>query len=241
MRLYQYLFFLSAAATATAAALNETCASSRECSRDSYCDMITSTCADKAKLGTPCIADCHCAEGVCYGGICKRCAADDDCNEYGRGYEYCDLSTWTCNIQVQTGETCTNSNMCRSKHCYQGTCKQTSEGESCVTAADCEGNERYLCSPSKKCIRANRPNGEGCELSGQCLSGLCSNGNCKAPDGSWGTTYVEGGKSCIHAGQQWVDYSKSGCTAPGFLCTSDKACCSKSCKASQIIGLWQCA
>lgn len=256
MLLHQHLFFLTVAATVTASAFNGTCLSSRECSRGSYCNLITSACVPLAGLGMACSADCHCTKGVCYGGICKECAADGDCTYPRYPGGYCDMSTWTCQIEVANGQACTKSNMCVSKHCYQGTCKATSEGEPCVTAADCEGRERYFCSPtSHTCIRGNRPNGEHCELNEQCLSGFCSNASCKAPDGSWGTacqknsdcksplvcdTDVEGRKSCIHPGQQWVDQN-SGCTASGSLCTSDSACCSKNCKLTQLLGLRECA
>lgn len=260
MLLSRCLFLLGGATIAVASALNETCLSSRDCSRESYCDLATSTCSDLSQLGMACAADCHCASGgVCYGGVCKECAANSDCN---RGYDryerrYCDLSTWKCEYQAKNGEACSKSEMCDSGHCYEGKCKDGSSGEPCVTAADCEGHEVYFCSPSSStCIRGHRPVGEHCELDKQCLSGLCSESSCKRPDGSWGTTClknsdcksplvcgrdVEGGKSCLHPGQQWEDQSASKCTAPGQFCTSDSACCSKNCKWTEILGLRECA
>ena len=180
MLLRQHLFFLTVAIASA-----QTCRSSRECSEGSYCDIFTSACTTRAELGMTCTADCHCAGGVCYGGICKECAADEDCFApfSGSSDQYCDLSTWTCQIKARNGEPCTNKQMCSSQHCYQGHCKATSEGEPCVTKNDCEGLELYFCSPtSHTCIRGNRPDGEHCELNEQCLSGLCSNASCKKPD-----------------------------------------------------------
>lgn len=155
--------------------------------------------------------------------------------------------------------------MCFSRHCYQGTCKATSEGESCDTAADCEGQDRYFCSPSSHtCIRRDRPDGEHCELNEQCVSGLCSNGACKKPDGSSGAVCQKnsdckaplvcvrdelteklnnepGRKSCMSPDLPWVNPSSSGCTAPGLLCTSNNACCSKNCKWTVLLGVRECA
>jgi hypothetical protein len=51
----------------------------------------------------------------------------------------------------------------------------------------------------------------------------------------------QGRKSCMSPDLPWVNPSSRGYTAPGLLCTSDNACCSKNCKWTVLLGGRECA
>ena len=117
------------------------------------------------------------------------------------------------------GEKCTHSKECASEICYQNTCvgepirfRYLNAGEACYENRQCLSNN---CDTNGICVGDPiKYHGETCNLSAECISGICGSGTCQGG-------YFEDDK-CL----------KTCLKSYGTECTEDYECISGSCSST---------
>ena len=183
-------------------ATGDACTESTECAGNAYCreglDCL-GTCVATLGVGEACpgtdFDECGAgffcsAEGVCTAEKAngEPCDYSEECSSY-----YCDYTEEGSRcVEIppdyvkDIGALCDFDQECKPDlHCPQGTCTAAGEiGEPCPCVS-----EAYCSEDSADafgvCV-ARIPQGEACEISGQCATGICDDGVCEKPSGLGG-------------------------------------------------------
>jgi hypothetical protein len=156
-------------------AVGESCDSSIECMKDSYC-APDKKCKAYGQEGSPCGGQ-MCAEGLYCNPTTMKCASllgeNQTCSLDTQCAKdlFCDMKvttpkvTTTCRRQVEVGSPCTKDKECLSTYCIPGICSGTMK--SCYVKEDCGGK----CETTLSSCQHDRDCGQGrCSQSGYSCS-----------------------------------------------------------------------